>query len=142
MQTLEVNAPNGRYAIWAKRGLLQDMEAFLPLLEGGAAAIITDDTVRGLYGERLRAALEAAGVRCMLFSFPAGEESKNHATLCAAYGALMEQGMTRKDTIIAPLSKSLRRCWLRWTPRWAVRSRWIFRPARIWWALFTSRAAS
>ena len=101
MQTLEVNAPNGRYAIWAKRGLLQDMEAFLPLLKGGAAAIITDDTVRGLYGERLRAALEAAGVRCMLFSFPAGEESKNHTTLCAAYGALMEQGMTRKDTIIA-----------------------------------------
>ncbi len=101
MQTLEVKTPNGRYAIWAKRGLLQDMGAFLPLLGGGAAAIITDDTVRGLYGERLRAALEAVGVRCMFFSFPAGEKSKNHETLCNAYGALMEQGMTRKDTIIA-----------------------------------------
>ena len=101
MQRLEVNAPNGRYEIQAQRGILRDMDAILPLLEGGAAAIITDDTVRGLYGERLKADLEAAGVRCMIFSFPAGERSKNHATLCAAYGALMEQGMTRKDTIIA-----------------------------------------
>ena len=101
MQRLDVNAPNGRYEIQAQRGILRNMDAILPLLEGGAAAIITDDTARGLYGERLKADLEAAGVRCMIFSFPAGERSKNHATLCAAYGALMEQGMTRKDTIIA-----------------------------------------
>jgi len=101
MQTLKVNAQNGQYEIRAARGLLKDVHQIIPFLNGGSAAIITDDTVKALYGDRLKSDLEAAGVRCMMFSFPPGEESKNHETLCNAYASLMEQGMTRKDTILA-----------------------------------------
>lgn len=102
MERLEVEAANGQYTIIAHRGLLEEPgESLLPLLEGGAAAIITDDTVRALYGEKLKARLEGLGVSCMIFSFPPGEKSKNHDVLCDAYGALLEQGMTRKDTILA-----------------------------------------
>lgn len=49
----------------AKRGL------------GSKYAIITDSNVEGLYGDALKNALESAGLEAGIFSFPAGEKSKN-----------------------------------------------------------------
>lgn len=50
------------------------------------AAIVSDDTVYALYGERTVKALEKAGYRVHSFTFPAGEGSKNLLDLrrCAA----------------------------------------------------------
>lgn len=65
------------------------------------AAVITDDTVDALYGERVLKSLESAGFSAVKYAFPHGEASKNHTTLLGIYDFLAENGFTRSDMLIA-----------------------------------------
>lgn len=75
------------------------------LAELGAAerklCIVTDSNVNRLYGQELLAHLEGKCRKAALFEFPAGEESKTLDTVRELYRFLMEEGLDRKDMLLA-----------------------------------------
>ncbi|MBR6187080.1 MAG: 3-dehydroquinate synthase [Clostridia bacterium] len=65
------------------------------------AAILTDDTVAGLYGEKVKESLRAAGFAPVLWAFPHGEKQKTMETLTEALRFLGESRITRGDLAVA-----------------------------------------
>jgi len=63
--------------------------------------IIADNTVAGLYGQTLLAALAGSGIKAELLTFAAGEASKNLTTYAALQSGLARLGFDRKDGVIA-----------------------------------------
>ena len=68
---------------------------------GKRAAIVTDETVDGLYGESVRRALEGRGIPCCKFAFPGGEPHKRMETALAICEFLHREGITRSDFLVA-----------------------------------------
>ncbi len=103
MKTIQVNT--GRpYQIQIGNGLLGQAPALIAQVYGERRprlAVITDDTVDRLYGDRLLSLLEEAGYPVCKFVFPHGEQSKTLQTVHAVYGFLSENGITRSDVVIA-----------------------------------------
>jgi len=64
-------------------------------------AVVTDTNVGPLYLDRTRASLEAAGFTVSSYVFPAGEQSKNFATLSAILEFLAGQRLTRTGCVAA-----------------------------------------
>ena len=84
------------------RGLL----AGLPRLLGERCpahryAVISDSRVAELYGARLLAALRDAGLRALLFEFPAGEWNKTRETWTELTDALLAARVGRDGAIVA-----------------------------------------
>jgi len=71
------------------------------LRPGAAVVIITDETVAKLHLPRLERALAAAGVRASRVIFPAGEGSKNYATLERVIEATLATKIERGDLVVA-----------------------------------------
>lgn len=65
------------------------------------AAVITDDTVAGLYGDKALKSLKAAGFAPCLWAFPHGERQKTMATLAQALEWLGEMEISRSDLVVA-----------------------------------------
>lgn len=63
--------------------------------------VITDSTVTGLYGEEIMKLLNGNCKKNVLFSFPAGEESKTLSTVKDIYEFLIREKFDRKDILIA-----------------------------------------
>ncbi|MBD5542989.1 MAG: 3-dehydroquinate synthase [Lachnospiraceae bacterium] len=63
--------------------------------------IITDSNVEKLYGEQIRERLAKVSKKCVLFSFPAGEEQKNLTIVQSVYEFLIQEGFDRKDMLAA-----------------------------------------
>lgn len=64
-------------------------------------AIITDSNVGTLYTEAVKKELEKCQVQLDVFTFPAGEESKNLDVVKDIYTFLIEKKYTRQDVLIA-----------------------------------------
>ena len=104
MKRLKVNLGSGQcvYPILVKRGALKAMVASLGARPVGRRyAVISDHTVRDLYGEPVLSHLSRAGISARLFSFPAGEPRKNLKTIEALAGRMLKAGFSRDDAIIA-----------------------------------------
>lgn len=67
----------------------------------GKAAVISDEAVMALYGEKLKRSLEGAGFSVCGFAFPAGEHSKNAETYLNILDFLASCGLTRADCVVA-----------------------------------------
>lgn len=67
----------------------------------GKAAVITDDVVDALYGDKLVSSLELSGFEVCRMAVPHGEGSKSLGTLEKVYGFLSENSVTRSDRIVA-----------------------------------------
>ncbi len=80
--------------------LIQDISAGLL---GGVRrlAVITDDTVKELYADRIAAKLNQAGFSASVFSFPPGEESKSREVKAQTEDAMLSQGYRRDCAVIA-----------------------------------------
>lgn len=92
----------GGYDVWIGPGLLdQAGEMLQKIMKPCHAAVITDDTVSALYGERVQRSLESAGFSVSIWDFPHGEKQKTMETLSAALEWLCERGVTRSDVIVA-----------------------------------------
>ena len=92
----------GDYDVVVEPGALDRLPSLLA--EAAPAhryAIIADTTVAGLYGERVRSGVEAAGTRADLFTFPAGEAHKTREHWAELTDALLEAGMGRDGAVIA-----------------------------------------
>jgi 3-dehydroquinate synthase len=71
------------------------------LKPGAKAAVISDETVAGLFGARALASLAAAGVSAQVITVPPGEASKSFAGLERVCDGLLAFGIERRDAVIA-----------------------------------------
>jgi len=102
MKKLRVNIPNREYDILIEKGLIDRVgELVSTVRKNCKAAIITDNNVAPLYGERVRQTLENSGFDVSLIKIPAGEASKSSEVLNFLYSKLINAGITRTDLIIA-----------------------------------------
>ncbi len=68
---------------------------------GRRAAVIADSNTAPLYAAALQKSLSEAGFLPSLYTFPAGEGSKQLSTVAGMYAFLAGQGLTRTDFIVA-----------------------------------------
>lgn len=101
MKTVHIDASRS-YDVRIGRGLLDDCgRQIAERVCCASAAVVADDTVYALYGERVCASLEAAGVRTVCYVFPHGEKSKNLLEYAKILNFLAENRVTRADALIA-----------------------------------------
>ena len=102
MRTVTVKASR-TYNVEIGSGLLE--KAGRSLLEkfpaGTKVMVISDDTVRALWGDRLIGALREAGYTVFEFVFPHGEVSKTADTVVGMWEALASANLTRTDFVAA-----------------------------------------
>ena len=65
------------------------------------AALVSDDAVFPLHGERALASLREAGLEVVEYVVPSGEASKTADTLAALLNALAARRLTRSDVLVA-----------------------------------------
>ena len=97
---VEAGAP---YEVQIERGLMDRTGEALLRLMGGACsvAVLTDDTVDGLYGERVQQALQRSGFRVCRFAMPHGEAHKTLTSWAQMLSFLARQRLTRTDCVVA-----------------------------------------
>ncbi len=101
MKTITVNASQ-TYDILIENGILDSCGAIIrEKTKAQKIAVITDDTVDSLYGERAVKSLTDAGFEVVKFVFPHGEKSKCAETLVEIYNFLCENSITRTDCLAA-----------------------------------------
>ena len=101
MNTINVKASQN-YDVLIGSGILQNAGSYAAgVLRSRRTMIVSDDNVFPLYGNTLKASLEAAGFEVAEFVFPHGEQSKSHDTLLKVYSALAENNITRSDSLFA-----------------------------------------
>ena len=101
MKTVHIDASRS-YDVRIGRGLLDDCgRQIAERVRCASAAVVADDTVYAVYGERVCASLEAAGVRTVCYVFPHGEKSKNLLEYAKILNFLAGNRVTRADALIA-----------------------------------------
>lgn len=101
MNVIQVKASKP-YEVSIENGLLDRVGALsAPLLPGRTAALVTDETVNALYGDRTIRALEMAGFTVHRLVLPAGEETKCLTRLGEVLEFLASHRLTRTDAIFA-----------------------------------------
>ena len=90
------------YEVIVEDGVLDRAgEKIAPLVRPGSRAmIVSESNVFPIYGERLKASLEKAGIHTAEFVFEAGEPQKQLSTVMQIYEALAENDFTRSDIIV------------------------------------------
>jgi 3-dehydroquinate synthase len=90
------------YDVLIGQGLIDGAGGHIaPLLKRKRLAVVVDETVSSLHGERLRRALEAAGVETHFLAIPPGEASKSFAGLADVTDRLLALELDRGDMIAA-----------------------------------------
>ena len=101
MKTITVNASK-EYQVVIGQHLLDELGTYLlGLKKKGKAAIISDSNVFPLYGKTVETSLQKSGFQTIIYTFPAGESSKNGKTYLDILNFLAENKLTRSDCIIA-----------------------------------------
>ncbi len=85
------------YDIVLERGALKKIGELIPLSDDTKAFVVTDSGVPSEYARAVAYAYKNSAV----FTFPEGEKSKNFGTYKAICEAMLEQGLTRRDAVIA-----------------------------------------
>jgi 3-dehydroquinate synthase len=90
------------YEVLIGEGLLdQAGRRLAPLLKRGRTAVVSDETVWRLHGERLTAALKAAGVDALPVIVPPGEQTKSFEGLSDVTDRLLALELDRGDLVTA-----------------------------------------
>ncbi|MEI8302614.1 MAG: 3-dehydroquinate synthase [Burkholderiales bacterium] len=101
MRTIDVSLAERSYPILIGPGLIDGSDALRQLASGRQVAIVTDDQVGPLYGDRLRAGLGAAPAVLVEVVLPAGEANKIWDSLNRVFDALLRARFDRGCLIIA-----------------------------------------
>jgi 3-dehydroquinate synthase len=102
VRTIRVDLTGRGYDIAIGPGLLDRAgELSRPLLAAPRVTIISDRTVAPLYGARLAASFDRAGVRATSITVPPGESSKEFAAFGNLMNDLLDQRPDRKTTLLA-----------------------------------------
>jgi len=101
-RTIRVDLAGRSYDIVIGPGLIDRAGALCrPLLAAPRVIVVSDETVAALYGARLAASLEKAGVRSDIVTVPAGEGSKEFDAFGRLMNDLLDQRPDRKTTLVA-----------------------------------------
>jgi len=101
-RTIRVDLAGRGYDIAIGPGLIDRAgELSRPLLAAPRVTIVSDQTVAPLYGARLAASFDKAGVRTTSIAVPAGEGSKEFAAFGRLLGDLLDRRPDRKTTLVA-----------------------------------------
>ncbi len=101
-QTLSVGLGERSYPIHIGSGILTQLGEYLRgALRVKRYAIISDDRVAALYGDKALNSLRDAALEAELFTFPAGEASKHLATIEQLASNMAQKGFDRSHAIIA-----------------------------------------
>jgi 3-dehydroquinate synthase len=102
MRTIHVDLASRSYDIAIGPGLIDRAGALCrPLLAAPKVTIVSDETVAPLYGARLAASFNKAGVKATAVTVPAGEGSKEFSAFGRLMNALLDQRPDRRTTLVA-----------------------------------------
>src|SRR5262245_28842634 len=103
MINLPVASRDGGYDVVIGAGVLGEIGGLMQKAGvRGRVAIISDETVFGLWGDTARSAIEATQYEvAATLLVPPGEESKTLASAEKLYDGLIEAGIGRRDVIVA-----------------------------------------
>jgi 3-dehydroquinate synthase len=101
-RTVKVGLEDRAYDVMIGDGLIERAGPLIaPLLKRGRTAIVSDETVMGLHGARLRASLATAGIGSESIVVPPGEASKSFSQLEQVCDRLLALKLDRGDLIVA-----------------------------------------
>lgn len=101
MKKLTVNV-NEKYDILIEKGLLNKTgELVKTVLDCKRMVLISDTNVYPIYGDAVKASLEAQGYEVFTYVFKAGESSKNTANVIDMVEFMAEKGLNREDGVVA-----------------------------------------
>lgn len=101
-ETVRVDLGERSYDVRIGQGMLARAGAEIaPLLRRPQVAVVTDATVAALHLPALQAGLAAAGIASQALVLPAGEATKDWASLAACAEWLLEARVERKDVVVA-----------------------------------------
>jgi 3-dehydroquinate synthase len=99
---LMVRTPGGSYEVVVADGALAQLPAHIArIAPRGRVRIVSDTEVWPRHGARLQSLLADAGIVADAFQIPAGEASKNLATVSPVYDWLIQGGVERGDLLLA-----------------------------------------
>ncbi len=102
LHRVDVASTRGRYPVFVGRGALERLEEILATFApADAYAVISDETVAGLYGEGVAEACAASGREAALFTFPPGEAAKTRKSWSILTDELLEAGFGRDACVVA-----------------------------------------
>jgi 3-dehydroquinate synthase len=101
-RTIRVELAGRSYDIAIGPGLIDQAGAFSrPLLAAPKVTIVSDETVAPLYGARLAASFDKAGVKASTVTVPAGESSKEFGAFGRLMNELLDGRPDRRTTLVA-----------------------------------------
>lgn len=101
IEKIRVNASKS-YDVLIGGGILSSAgERIKEVISPCKIALVTDDTVNGLYADTIEKSLESAGFNVVKFVFLHGEESKNLRVYGEILNFLAENQLTRTDALVA-----------------------------------------
>ncbi len=102
VRTIRVELAGRSYDIAIGPGLIDQAGALSrPLLAAPKVTIVSDETVAPLYGARLAAAFDKAGIKASTVTVPAGENSKEFGAFGRLMNELLDQRPDRRTTLVA-----------------------------------------
>lgn len=105
MESIKVNlikTEDKSYDIVIKEGVLSEVAHYIKNENlAYRFAIITDDNVGSLYGEKLHREFLGHGLESQIIAFPAGEKNKNRETKSWIEDRMLENNFTRDSAVIA-----------------------------------------
>ena len=94
--------PRAAYEVVVGESLLANLDAHLHVPpDARRVAVVTNAAVRALYGDSVRAGLEALGLDVHWMPVPDGEEAKSFATLQGLYHRFAAAPLGRDDIVVA-----------------------------------------
>ena len=101
-RTIRVELAGRSYDIAIGPGLIDQAGALSrPLLAAPKVTIVSDETVAPIYGARLAASFDKAGVKTSAVTVPAGESSKEFSAFGKLMNGLLDTRPDRRTTLVA-----------------------------------------
>ena len=102
VRTIRVELAGRSYDIAIGPGLIDEAGALSrPLLAAPKVTIVSDETVMPLYGARLAASFDKAGIKTSTVTVPAGESSKEFGAFGRLMNDLLDTRPDRRTTLVA-----------------------------------------
>ena len=98
---IDVSLGDRSYPILIDRGLIDGCDALRALAQGRQVAIVSNDVVAPLYGERLHNSLRGVAAQFLTINLPDGEANKGWDTLNLIFDALLRHRFDRRCLLIA-----------------------------------------
>ncbi|MDF1816914.1 MAG: 3-dehydroquinate synthase, partial [Verrucomicrobiales bacterium] len=98
---VKLSLKNDRYEVLVGSGLLAQTGEIVSGKFGKKAALVSDSNVSPLYGSKVKAALESAGIEVVEILVAAGEASKCMEEVTRICREMLQAGLDRKSFLVA-----------------------------------------